>query len=970
MSAASSNPIAAQCIIGSDSGRMYLGDYYTGGVATYGSIQCSDYYSSADHACNLILNPLGGAVGIGVTSPSSLLHVNSSGASTDVRLLLTDATTGTAFNNGLALIKNSAEDGFLLNYSNAKLYLGVNNTLCVTLATNYNVGVNDTAPGSKLSVVGNTQIGFTSGTTAPSNGLIVSGQVGIGTSSPDSRYSLDVTGNVRIGSASSSVGYLTIGNATVQNNMIELYPGNSGITATNVYGFGINSSTLRYNTQGDHAWFQSGTEFMRIKQTTGYVGIGTSSPSYALDVTGTIRGTNMIVSSATNNALLYANGSNQLTSVAIGSNLTFSGGTLSALGGGATYNSSFINNNSGLDTYVNIGNLPTDNGSNYAYIHFTVSLSPNWYANLNYYLDVKMANRGGFYYEYSASGSAITSYCTLRAYKQTDGSVNIYVFIQGSTHSYCTSTYTVLEALQVTYTSPNTSYTTPTGTLVFDAYSYPPTIQKYSSTSSTPGNVVVNGNLGIGTSSPGAPLEVHQDGNANNYQIVKVVNNNTSSGAVAGITIATGAGSAQGQIYVNSTTGGTDPNGFFIKNLVNAPLVLGINNSEYMRINTGGNVGIGTNSPATTLQVNGVSSANSFACYSGSSGNTNQAFGYQALNSISTGTDNTAVGYQALNNCTTGICNQALGYQALSTCTTGANNTAMGYLALNSLTAQNDNVAVGAQAMQSVVGNYNTALGYQAMQNATSVSKNTAVGYQSLLNVSTGSPNTALGAQSGNGITTGTQNLCIGYGADVNSSSATNRIAIGYGQQATADNSCFISNVYSANVTGNLVSVNSSGQLGSSTYQPLSYCVYIAAQSGSTGTPEYTSYNTWTTLHFLGAIIAVDPLSQYNYSTGTLTFLNPGVYRVTTAVQLYSDAGNANQGLVLRYSKSTYCISPDLQGEQTMEPAQSLVRRLYVSLDTVVQVTVANATLQVQIYNDGTYSIEVANSTLMVVQVA
>ena len=61
-----------------------------------------------------------------------------------------------------------------------------------------NVGIFDITPGSKLSVVGNAQIGFASGTVAPSNGLIVSGNVAIGTSGISGQFTLG-------GSSSSSI---------------------------------------------------------------------------------------------------------------------------------------------------------------------------------------------------------------------------------------------------------------------------------------------------------------------------------------------------------------------------------------------------------------------------------------------------------------------------------------------------------------------------------------------------------------------------------------------------------------------------------------------------------------------------------------------------------------------------------------------------------------------------------------------
>ena len=71
------NPIQAQVVIKANTQRLALGAYRTGGVGAAASIQSSDFYDSKDNGMNLLLNPLGGNVGIGVTNPwsSSSLEV-------------------------------------------------------------------------------------------------------------------------------------------------------------------------------------------------------------------------------------------------------------------------------------------------------------------------------------------------------------------------------------------------------------------------------------------------------------------------------------------------------------------------------------------------------------------------------------------------------------------------------------------------------------------------------------------------------------------------------------------------------------------------------------------------------------------------------------------------------------------------------------------------------------------------------
>jgi hypothetical protein len=71
------NPQPGQLIINTTTGseRLILGAWYTGGVGSQCSIQSSDYFDSVDHGQALSLNPLGGNVGIGTTSPLEKLDI-------------------------------------------------------------------------------------------------------------------------------------------------------------------------------------------------------------------------------------------------------------------------------------------------------------------------------------------------------------------------------------------------------------------------------------------------------------------------------------------------------------------------------------------------------------------------------------------------------------------------------------------------------------------------------------------------------------------------------------------------------------------------------------------------------------------------------------------------------------------------------------------------------------------------------
>ena len=214
--------------------------------------------------------------------------------------------------------------------------------------------------------------------------------------------------------------------------------------------------------------------------------------------------------------------------------------------------------------------------------------------------------------------------------------------------------------------------------------------------------------------------------------------------------------------------------------------------SEKMRITSNGMVGIGTSSPTTALDVNGVITA--------TGGNfTNDLL----VNELTIGkgngsvSSNTAIGASALPQNTTGNSNTAIGYAALNANTTGSSNTATGSLALQQNTTGDANTATGNAALRSNTEGYaNSAYGHLSLTANTTGIHNTAIGYLALYSNSIGRINTAHGSAALYSNTTGSYNTAYGYQAGYNNANGNRNVFLGTsaGYYETGSNKLFIDN--------------------------------------------------------------------------------------------------------------------------------------------------------------------------------
>jgi hypothetical protein len=586
----------------------------------------------------------------------------------------------TAVNKAVLTIKGAA--GQVANLFNI---LDSNDNSLFTVTSSGNVGVGTSTPGDKLSVVGNMGLtgnleirngntlklyrsdnarfttmytdsvgGYVTGPvndplylsastnlyfkTAGSDRILInsSGNVGIGTTTPISKLSLG-SGQIEVplGSASlpsysfsgdldtgmfsggansisfsaGGTNYLSVSSTGLSTNIRLLTPDGSASSPIYTFGSDLNTGIFRATTD-TLALTTAGTERMRI-DASGNVGIGTTSPSALLTVAGTTRINSDLRLYGTVTTTNYS----ELQSTTDTSN-----GSLDALYIVPPVNQSRIFfGKTGKTAYsLNFSNVSTFEGvpSTLALQASTIDgLSASKISSAGTYLILEaLVNSGSGYISSTDSASAGRNSLAFMfhgndadLYKRSAG----FIFAGKESSANWTSPHTIwtnnIEStrLMTLTNGGNLGIGTTTPSAKLDVWG-----NLNVGTSSTPVLFVdaANQRVGIGITAPSEQLHLHTSGS---YAVVKMTTSNTGTASVDGSVFA----------VENSTSN------FQIVNKESAAIQFYTSNTERMRLDSSGNLGIGNTSAITRLTAYGSSAAPSatseagIATIWGSSGN-------------------------------------------------------------------------------------------------------------------------------------------------------------------------------------------------------------------------------------------------------------------------------------------------------------------------------------------------------------
>ncbi|MBI5133763.1 MAG: hypothetical protein HZA81_00005, partial [Candidatus Taylorbacteria bacterium] len=622
-----------------------------GSTLSFGTYTSGSFNEKARFANN-------GNLGLGTTNPGNQLTIKATtsvSASSQINAMEITAGGGASGNTGglLGILFNHNNGGSVTEASRQAAIYSVSeatfsNSVGLALFTQQtgqsllermritntgNVGIGTTTPGNRLAVVGDATFGTMDGagngiTVSPANKSILinsdtgTGAVGFTRSgatnariSSTGSFNLDLysgpfgsndTAQIHIDRGASGGGtgfitFLTNNNAAAVERMRIDHAGNVGIgtstptapltfaqsvgdklylydagTGQGKYGFGIYTNELRqFTTAGSNGFMSFGSqngstynELMRMTN-TGNFGVGTTTPSERLSVQG-----NALVSGTVSAGNLTATGTLMVSS------LTSGRVPFATTGGALTDDSDF--------TFANGNQLRATYAS-------TTALSASgsaWFAQSGGSVGVGVVPISGYRFVTRGGGNTNASYALYA--DNSDGTTLFAVRDDGSVG--------IGELLPGSRLSVSGGATVGAG---------------YDTTAAPTNGLLVQGNVGIGSTSPMGKLSVAASGfdPSANYNAAVVLDGSYGGGIVFEDTAYSGIWTKDNGTTLNFKTGGTGSSfgataGSMILNSAGnltvpyaSTTALSSSGSTYLAT-AGGNVGIGLTNPSLTFQLN------------------------------------------------------------------------------------------------------------------------------------------------------------------------------------------------------------------------------------------------------------------------------------------------------------------------------------------------------------------------------
>jgi len=317
--------VSASIFVGTLTGSLFgTSSWATNSLTASSLVAASSYTITNLTASNISASATGsfGIVGIGTTTPSQKLTVSGTGTvvgriestsnvgARDAQLQLYVGNSGGGDPAGSILFNASASGGemsygkiVVANSASAaagngemQFWTSLSGTSTERMRINKDgsVGIGTTVPGALLELSSSTAASLLNIKGAGGNGLLYvsgSGNVGIGTVSPDASLSVKRNSSGYVFRAASNVSTAALMGSFERQN------GTGSVTGATRFGFTSNISEIQsltgfaffINGTSDLNSNANGTQSLTILSTSGNVGIGTTSPAYLLDVSGSSR---------------------------------------------------------------------------------------------------------------------------------------------------------------------------------------------------------------------------------------------------------------------------------------------------------------------------------------------------------------------------------------------------------------------------------------------------------------------------------------------------------------------------------------------------------------------------------------------------------------------------------------------------------------------------------------------------------